>query len=251
MALIFANHQHFELACRHFIATQRQCSEQKGDQDPLRRVQSGWTWRDHPTYPHQGYMYRRDIKRSRRANAPSFSAAELEEEEQDAAAAQQPLDNYQPCLTIIVEWIVVFSKTYRIPQLCFNAYDTDGNALSLREILSAGSILACPTHPEQVHDDYLDLASTGNSEAAAPFPLLQRISHPYPHIGNSSAFEQTVWSIHPCHVQETVAEILEQSRGEVVAASPQRDEETSNVSDEVRWLECWFMVTSTLMNLRP
>lgn len=67
-------------------------------------------------------MYRRDVKRSQVANVPSPSIAELEEEEQDAAVAQKPLDDDRSYF--FVEWSVVFSKTYRIPQLCFNVYDT-------------------------------------------------------------------------------------------------------------------------------
>lgn len=67
-------------------------------------------------------MYRRDVKHSQLAEVPSSLAiVELEEEEQDAAVAPHPLDSALSCVS--VEWMVVFSKTYRIPQLCFNVYD--------------------------------------------------------------------------------------------------------------------------------
>ena len=67
-------------------------------------------------------MCRKDVQRSRVADVPSPSIAELEEEEQDAAIAQQPLNHDRSYCC--VEWSIVFSKTYRIPQLCFNVYDT-------------------------------------------------------------------------------------------------------------------------------
>lgn len=68
-------------------------------------------------------MYRKDIKRSRTTKS-SFSLAhcELEEEELDTAIALRPSDEELSYIT--VEWMVLFSKTYWIPQLCFNVYDS-------------------------------------------------------------------------------------------------------------------------------
>jgi hypothetical protein len=67
-------------------------------------------------------MYRKDLKRSRIADLPSgLTDTELDEEESDTAIASRPSD--KTLSYISVEWMVVFSKTYRIPQLCFNVYD--------------------------------------------------------------------------------------------------------------------------------
>jgi hypothetical protein len=79
-------------------------------------------------------------------------------------------------------------------------------------------------------------------------------------------FGEIVWSVHPCHVQDVIAEIL--------ALDPWNDpptrnagtssgviqkefknsavgiDEASQLQAQIRWLDCWFMVTSTLFNLR-
>jgi hypothetical protein len=48
MALIFANHQQFEITCRKFIEKQEHLKDDIGPQDFRGRVQSGWKWHDHP-----------------------------------------------------------------------------------------------------------------------------------------------------------------------------------------------------------
>lgn len=48
--------------------------------------------------------------------------------------------------------------------------------------MSTGIFLQTPVDTKAVHDDHLDLDSGINTlDATTPFPLLQRISHPYPH----------------------------------------------------------------------
>jgi hypothetical protein len=48
--------------------------------------------------------------------------------------------------------------------------------------MPTGIFLQTPRDTSAVHDDHLDLGSGIDTlDATAPFPLLQRISHPYPH----------------------------------------------------------------------
>ena len=78
-----------------------------------------------------------------------------------------------------------------------------------------------------------------------------------------------MWSVHPCHVQETIEEILATSEPvkTITANSDRVDNRIDPDVDDVdrqkagplhevqqaqlRWLDCWFMVTATLINLRP
>lgn len=130
---------------------------------------------------------------------------ELDEEEEDPATASPIVDTLS---SITVEWMVLYSKTYRIPQLCFNVYgsskslvlhlstdvssltidhETAVTPLSLSELLSTGIFLQSPRDTTTIHDDHLNLGPGGDPfDTAAQFPLLQKISHPYPHAGSSN-----------------------------------------------------------------
>jgi hypothetical protein len=48
MALIFANHQQFEITCRKFIKQQEASGDGSDVQDLRGHIQSGWKWHDHP-----------------------------------------------------------------------------------------------------------------------------------------------------------------------------------------------------------
>ncbi|KAI5452405.1 hypothetical protein NCC49_000965 [Naganishia albida] len=255
MALIFANHQQFESACRTFIEKHNQ-NDRKADDGSAysSRVLSGWLWKNHPVYPSQGYMTRTDIRNDIAPRRP-VDAAEAEElvEEDDPAAS---LPSAMASASMTVEWMIVYSKTYRIPQLCFNAHGPTGTPISLVDLLSTGIFQQRPRDRSAVHDDHLDIGCGHDQfDTMAQFPLLQRMSHPYPHTASPS-FVETVWSIHPCHVQDTVAEVLSAGAGPSTDTSSARTAAGSMNGDihrgtpQVAWLECWFMVTSTLMDLR-
>ncbi|KAJ9105867.1 hypothetical protein QFC20_004202 [Naganishia adeliensis] len=259
MALIFANHQQFELACRKFIAKYDQADGRSEDgQEYSSRVLSGWTWTDQTVHSTQGYMTRKDAKRvhTKQQLLIEPEDEELDEEEEDPATASPIVDTLS---SITVEWMVLYSKTYRIPQLCFNVYGSS-TPLSLSELLSTGIFLQSPRDTTTIHDDHLNLGPGGDPfDTAAQFPLLQKISHPYPHAGSFN-FVETVWSIHPCHVQDSVAEVLVSTQTDPRAKGSPRptaagstdgnDHEEVLLAQQVAWLECWFMITSTLMDLR-
>jgi hypothetical protein len=65
-------------------------------------------------------MTRKDAKRAMASSGLSNAAESEEMSEEDDPGASLSTANASSFTT--VEWLVVYSKTYRIPQLCFNAY---------------------------------------------------------------------------------------------------------------------------------
>lgn len=76
-------------------------------------------------------MLRNDVKwlSVREEPASGIAFEEMAEEEEDPAVRLQSADS---STYVTVEWMVVYSKTYRIPQLCFNVY---GSSESFSRIL--------------------------------------------------------------------------------------------------------------------
>lgn len=68
----------------------------------------------------------------------------------------------------------------------------------------------------------------------APFPLLQQTEHP--------VTGDMVWSVHPCEVRAAVAEVV-QSEMDDESQSP------DTTALPVRWLEAWFMLSDSVVNL--
>lgn len=267
MTTLFSTHQQFELACLAFIEQHQSTSKATYSQTVASpSVQAGWKWEEHPVYPGNGYMSRRDLQSIRPRTAPpgALCIDELEEEEDDPSTAQPT--RIDDASYVEVEWNVVYSKTYRIPQLCFNVSDATGSPLPLCELIATGIIFHQAPNPIQIHDDHLDLSSegdNGDSIMDSTFPLLQRVHHPYPH---HEGMPSTVWSIHPCHVQDTIAEILAypsatsiflgaRASSNTARNQPGKnkvgiDESANRLQAQLQWLNCWFMVTSTLLDLR-
>ncbi len=61
---------------------------------------------------------------------------------------------------------------------------------------------------------------------AAPFPLVQASEHPV--TGGA------VWNVHPCEVRNAVEEIVRAEEG---------------AGDGLRWLEAWFMLSDSVVDL--
>jgi hypothetical protein len=61
---------------------------------------------------------------------------------------------------------------------------------------------------------------------AAPFPLVQASEHPIT--------GAAVWNVHPCEVRNAVEEIVRAEAG---------------AGDGLRWLEAWFMLSDSVVDL--
>lgn len=66
-----------------------------------------------------------------------------------------------------------------------------------------------------------------------PFPLLQ--------VGDHPVTGETGWCVHPCEVGNAV--------GEIVKAEGPEDGEEDRLEDGVRWLEAWFMLSDSVVDL--
>ncbi|KLT40688.1 hypothetical protein CC85DRAFT_287200 [Cutaneotrichosporon oleaginosum] len=136
------------------------------------------------------------------------------EEDDDAVAPPPPR-------RLEVEYSVVWSASYRVPMLCFRAWDESGTPAPLATVAAHLLRASIPT----------DTAPGSRPDAlllpAAPFPLIQAGEHPVTGIA--------VWSVHPCEVRNAVEEIVRAEGGEGDRG--------------LRWLEAWFMLSDSVVDL--
>jgi metal transporter CNNM len=84
-------------------------------------------------------------------------------------------------------------------------------------------------------------------DPSSPFPLLQQTEHP--------TTGDIVWSIHPCRVATAVGEVLSHSSSGLAAPETGGRPDATDVDTEtnvewgLRWLETWFMLSSTIVDL--
>jgi metal transporter CNNM len=123
--------------------------------------------------------------------------------------------------------------------------DTDGAPVTLPNLLKyrvihTGAHLADTSHLAEETDSLL-------LDPHSPFPLLQHIEHP--------VTGDIAWSVHPCQVAVAVEEVLtaeseEQERAADANGSRGGEEDaTGAAARQLRWLECWMMLSSGVVDL--
>lgn len=155
---------------------------------------------------------------------PALGSAgdEMEEPDDEAAAPANPRTK-----TATTEMNVVYSPTYRVPMLTLRAWDDR----ALQYLRFANAPEGVPLPLSKVVEYILRYEGEYREDAimlpGAPFPLLQQTEHP--------VTGDVVWSVHPCEVRGAVAEVLAAEAG---------DEDMG-----VRWLETWFTLSDSVVNL--
>ncbi|GMK53596.1 hypothetical protein CspeluHIS016_0101820 [Cutaneotrichosporon spelunceum] len=185
------------------------------------RTNAGWEWRTRADKfrGEQGYLARRttlwlpaEVQREEEGSRGGEEEEMLEEE--DAAVTAPPPRRLE------VEYSVVWSASYRVPMLCFRAWDESGTPAPLATVAAHLLRASIPTDTEpSSRTDALLLP-------AAPFPLIQASEHP--------VTGSTVWSVHPCEVRNAVQEIVAAEGGG---------------GDGLRWLEAWLMLSDSVVDL--
>lgn len=209
----------------------------------------------------------------------------LEEEEEDDAALPPPATSSP--IRLEAEYSVVWSASYRVPMLCFRAWDeSESRASELGPERRSGEVGAwvwkggegrgeeeggyvgkggggrtrkggltpggtpAPLASIAAHLLRADIPTSTDPQAradalmlpSAPFPLIQAGEHPVTG-GN-------VWSVHPCEVRNAVEEIvLADELEDEGKKEGKKGEGEGERSRGVRWLEAWFMLTDSVVDL--
>ncbi|KAJ6614323.1 hypothetical protein B0H10DRAFT_2045703 [Mycena sp. CBHHK59/15] len=164
-----------------------------------------WTWQEHKSYPHFGYMARTALH-TRRA------IAEADDEPLDEATAPTPPESLT-CMQYIV-----FSVTFQVPAFYFTIHDASGSPLPLDDLLQT-------TLFRGLAFEGTEHTSFGLGMPTTNFPLLSQGDHP--------TLGTPCWYLHPCQSAAAVGELMHE-------LGEQRLE---------RWLETWFMVLGTVVNV--
>ncbi|KAL7414681.1 hypothetical protein BDY24DRAFT_384189 [Mrakia frigida] len=214
---------------------------------------------DHPKQPTFGYLRRSSTillppSSSTRPRSPSPSADAFEEEEDPSTTSSAPS---VPGEVIFIIHHVVFSPTYRAPQLLIQAHSRKTfSPLSLPLLISLNLVrppssssalclpsdatsipLPNPTSPSATTTDYPSSSSSPppefpDDDDEADFPLLAQAEHP--------STGEGVWALHPCHLQEALEEVIKHGES--------GNEEGG--SGGLRWLESWLMLVGTVVDMR-
>ena len=85
----------------------------------------------------------------------------------------------------------------------------------------------------------------------SPFPLLQQVDHPDNAQDQDREGERGAWwGVHPCRVSQAVSEVLEEEEEEEGVEGGGREDDTGEGrKGGVRWLECWMMLSSGIVDL--
>lgn len=185
---------------------------------------TGWEWKQ---YRGIGWLAKA-IDRTMHGSPsmePSKPNDELLEELDEATLLPQPQYAATISRSIRIDYHIVFSRTYLVPQLCLTAHDQfTGSASSLSEIITPGILRPpSPTQTSSINSTFqISLPSS-------PFPLLLQMDHP--------GTNEVVWAIHPCETRNMVDEIMK------------NDAERQGGLD-VEWMKAWLMVCSSLVDLK-
>ncbi|KAF5387755.1 hypothetical protein D9615_000344 [Tricholomella constricta] len=204
----------FEAACKELIATER----------PVEAL-NGWSWNEHPSLPNLGFLSRRVFHfrttQSTSIDSMPTDGVDLEEtlfEEDEAASAIAP-ESFVSCQ------YVVYSATFQVPAFYFTMHDPKGAPLALANLVRTS--LFHPFVFEQT-----EATSFGLTRPASAFPLLSQGDHP--------ALGTPCWYLHPCETAKCVDELM----SELDLAGYAEEQRF------VRWLEMWFMVLGSTVNVR-
>ncbi|KAL8292493.1 hypothetical protein RQP46_001105 [Phenoliferia psychrophenolica] len=148
--------------------------------------------------------------------------SEPEVQEEDTATL-----SVAPPASCTVTLSVCLSATFRVPVLYFTAHHLNGSPLPLGDILSSSIFharSATPAYPfttlEPANDD---------DDEPRPAPFLSQGDHP--------TLGTPAWFLHPCETEAIVKEVLE-------------GRESPDDGWEREWLETWFMVVGSVVDLR-
>jgi hypothetical protein len=123
---------------------------------------------------------------------------------------------------------IVYSATYRGPQLLMSAYSLkSGTPASLDTLVASGLIR--PPGSAVPDGDGIAIQLRPEVVNGAAFPLLSLAEHP--------ATGETLWALHPCHLAEAVNEILTAEHTCKAARTGEH------------WLETWLMVVGLVVDL--
>ncbi|KAI0321880.1 hypothetical protein OF83DRAFT_1050374 [Amylostereum chailletii] len=210
----------FQLACKAFA------NQHRHDPSDLKYAGlSGWLWSEHPTYPALGYLSRRVLVYLRAASSPA-EEDDLVDNELDADDLASVSLNSEAYVCV---QSVAFSPTFQVPVFYFTIHSPQGAPLSLVEVMRT----------DMLYQDRLpetDVTSFGLKAPESPFPLLSQGDHPG--LGTPS------WYIHPCGIPGAMEEITS-----AIASEGGFGQQTEG-EQLVRWLEAWFMVLGTVVDLR-
>lgn len=129
---------------------------------------------------------------------------------------------------VVAEYSVVWSATYHVPMLWFRAWDESESRMVAWCLTTAGT----PLPLKMIVGVLMRGVEAGEGDDAVllpnqPFPLLQVAEHP--------VTGELGWAVHPCEVGGAVSEIIEHEGGQG--------------DGQVRWLETWFMLSDSVVDL--
>ncbi|KAI6105656.1 hypothetical protein EDD16DRAFT_941768 [Pisolithus croceorrhizus] len=208
----------FDEACKKFI--------QNHGHHVLDKGKPSWSWREHACLLGFGYMERvTSLPLHRRVTGINADTIQDNLEENSL----EPIDCAAAAATFAGELLchqyVVLSPTFRVPTFYFSVHDSSGTPLTLTEVLQLPLF----------HRDAFEGAQVTTfsvEQSCASFPLLSFGDHP--------TLNVQCWYLHPCGTKAAVEEILDAT-------------EEGNAEEEqchLRWLEAWFTVLSSLLDLR-
>ncbi|KAG8915749.1 hypothetical protein FRC00_000451 [Tulasnella sp. 408] len=140
-----------------------------------------------------------------------------------------------------MEQYVAWSATYQLPTFYFTMHDASGTPIPLEDIYQSAffqksrPMIAPPETtgiPAMFDRTQRDQSRLGGGDNAQ-FPVLAQGDHP--------VLGTPCWVFHPCETSTAIREILDELVG---------DGWTGSEDDLVRWLETWFMVLSSVVDLR-
>ncbi|KAH7916183.1 hypothetical protein BJ138DRAFT_1140358 [Hygrophoropsis aurantiaca] len=182
---------------------------------------TGWSWREHPSEPSFGYMQRQTtLTTCPEANPPEILSLSMLEE-----PSLQCTDNevaWSPPASVVCSHFVVHSATFQVPTFYFTVNDASGTPLSLSEVLQTSLF-----RPSTFYGTEVNAFSV--STPSSNFPLLSHGEHP--------TLGTPCWYLHPCETATAVAEILQ-------------DDGAKDTELFGGWIEAWFLVLASVVDLR-
>ncbi|KAF4602164.1 hypothetical protein EYR40_005368 [Pleurotus pulmonarius] len=205
----FLTRSQFNEACQAFVSKHND----GGSSSPGNGV-NGWCWKEHAYIPSMGFLTRTVMLHRTVCDMDS------EDQEADEAATKPTATESLSC-----HQHVAYSASFQVPAFYFNIFASNGSPLPISDVLKTAFFRS------SIRED-TKATTFAVSAGDAAFPLLSQGDHPV--LGTPS------WYLHPCETANAVGEIMDEI---------QHNGDWNDEMRLVRWLETWFMVVGTAVDL--
>ncbi|PVG01030.1 hypothetical protein CPB86DRAFT_812614 [Serendipita vermifera] len=217
-------------ACSAFV---QKYSNKSHDEIIRRRGLTGWSWIPHSTWPAFGYMTRVTPTKAQDSSLGTYDEEQSNEEEDLESLSPSVMvpSSESPRLFQVIQY-VVYSASFQVPAFYFVITDEGGTTLSLEQTVRTALFRPGTLSQSAIRDTHIELGQAPEDSGSSVFPLLSQGEHPL--------LQTNCWYLHPCETPSAMKELW---------AAQQAELTNGETMGKEKWLEAWFLLLGSILDL--